>query len=51
MNAKVQILTFILGSLGAFTDSVGAETPAAENDLARLQGRWAARAAHGVKFA
>ncbi len=44
MNSKVHILTFFLSSLGTFTASVGAETPSAENDLARLQGRWAARA-------
>ena len=51
MNAKVYILTLILSSLGVFTASVDAQTHAAENDLARLQGRWASRAGAGVKFA
>jgi uncharacterized protein (TIGR03067 family) len=44
MNAKLRIVTLILSVLGSSALSSGAETPAAENDLARMQGRWTARA-------
>jgi uncharacterized protein (TIGR03067 family) len=44
MNTKVHILTLILSSLGACAALPGAETTSADNDLARLQGRWTARA-------
>jgi uncharacterized protein (TIGR03067 family) len=45
MNAKKHVLTLVLSFLGAQGASMGAEPPpSGESDLARLQGRWTARA-------
>jgi uncharacterized protein (TIGR03067 family) len=44
MNGKVHILTLMLSSLGASAALRGGETTSTDNDLARLQGRWTARA-------
>jgi uncharacterized protein (TIGR03067 family) len=45
MNAKVYVLTVILGFVGVTSALRGQDTtPAGKNDLALLQGRWTARA-------